>query len=136
MLAGLLGDQPLVRLVSSPYTRCVETFEPLAEHRGLRIGTSDALAEGGTSRAAIELMVELAASGPSAVCTHGDLMMRTIGKLLDDGIQVATETRVGFEKGCTWVLEVHGGAIVSARYVPAPGAHRRRYQPSASGVAS
>jgi broad specificity phosphatase PhoE len=134
MRAALLGDLPLVSLVSSPYARCIETFEPLARYCRLGIGTNDLLAEGGTSEPAIDLLVELAERGPSAVCTHGDVMVRTIGKLLDDGVQIATEAPVGFEKGCTWVLEFHSGTVISARYLPVPRVHHRRYQASTSLV--
>ena len=34
-LAKLLGDEPIGRIVSSPYVRCRETVAPLAERIGL-----------------------------------------------------------------------------------------------------
>ena len=46
-LAELFADQPFVQLVSSPFLRCVQTLEPLADARGLPIDLRDELAEGG-----------------------------------------------------------------------------------------
>jgi len=36
-----LSDYPLTRILSSPYDRCVETVEPLAQARGLEIEIHD-----------------------------------------------------------------------------------------------
>ena len=45
-IAVRLGEEPLARLVSSPFVRCVQTLEPLAVALDLPIETTDLLAEG------------------------------------------------------------------------------------------
>ena len=49
-LVDLLADAEIDRLLSSPYVRCVQTLEPLAEARGLPVETTPVLAEGGKTR--------------------------------------------------------------------------------------
>src|SRR5947209_8335702 len=72
-LVRSLHTIPLERVLSSPYRRCVETVEPLARARDLRIEETDALAEGAGLEAVLALLRELAGR-PSALCTHGDVM--------------------------------------------------------------
>lgn len=44
-LVGLLQPYALERIISSPALRCVETVEPLADARGLRIEVADEISE-------------------------------------------------------------------------------------------
>ena len=62
--------------MSSPYTRCVETVEPLAAELGLEVELDDRLAEGAGSAAAAELLQE---DGVVA-CTHGDVIHNLLGR--------------------------------------------------------
>lgn len=63
------------RVVSSPYTRCVETVEPLAAALGLEVELDDRLAEGAGSAAA-ELLQEKGV----VACTHGDVIHDLLGR--------------------------------------------------------
>jgi phosphohistidine phosphatase SixA len=117
-LVALFADQLFSRLLSSPYTRCVQTLEPLAEERKLPIKTSPALAEGARIDKALELMLSVAAEGPAALCTHGDVMMYAVKELLSTGIPLLGPRK--FKKGATWILEVRRGAFSLARYLPPP----------------
>jgi 8-oxo-dGTP diphosphatase len=122
-LAGWFEGRPLDRLLSSPSLRCVQTLEPLVEARGLPIEVADELAEGTPSPAADALVLAVAAGGPAALCTHGDVMQGLVEELIDRGVSLAGD--VGFEKGCVWVLEIRSGVVASARYVPAPSGAKK-----------
>jgi 8-oxo-dGTP diphosphatase len=120
-LAVRLRDEPVGKLLSSPYLRCVQTVEPLAAERNLGIVISDALAEGSSPDDAVGLMLAEAAEGPAAVCTHGDVMMFAVERLLAAGVALA-DPEVDFKKGSVWKLEVRDSSFVSARYIRPPKA--------------
>jgi 8-oxo-dGTP diphosphatase len=65
------------RVVSSPYTRCVETVEPLAAALGLEVERDERLAEGGGDEAADLLREE-----GVVACTHGDVIHDILGRHL------------------------------------------------------
>jgi 8-oxo-dGTP diphosphatase len=89
-LVEQLADREFGRIVSSPYARCVQTVEPLAEARDLPLERDDALAEGGGAEAALQL---LQGAGDALVaCVHGDLVEELLAGTL--------------KKGATAVLEV------------------------------
>lgn len=117
-LVDVLGDQPLVQLLSSPFVRCVQTLKPLAAARDLPIELRDELAEGRPWEYLEKLILEAEGVGPTAVCVHGDSFRVLMSDLFERGIARRVAHR--FRKGATWVLEVRDGAIVSARHIPAP----------------
>ena len=117
-LVELLAEQPFSRLVSSPYVRCVQTLEPLAEARDLPLEPRQLLAEGAPVDDALELMLSIAGDGPAALCTHGDVMTDTVEELLAAGIPL--QEPLEFRKGATWILDVRAGDFVAARYLPPP----------------
>lgn len=116
--AELFEDEPFTQLLSSPFKRCSETFEPLAALRGLPIETRDELAEGQPWEYLQKTLLESEGEGPTALCVHGDAMRELMRDLSERG--VARSGKGDFRKGSTWVLGVRDGAIVSARHVPAP----------------
>lgn len=63
------------RIVSSPYARCVQTVEPLAEELGLEVELDNRLAEGAGSAAA-----ELLRDAGVVACTHGDVIHDLLGR--------------------------------------------------------
>jgi 8-oxo-dGTP diphosphatase len=79
-LAALLAARPVRRILSSPYTRCVQTVEPLAAALNLGIELRDELAEGAPAAAVRELLEELRdTDGEACLCTHGDVIAELIG---------------------------------------------------------
>jgi 8-oxo-dGTP diphosphatase len=79
-LAELLAARPIRRILSSPYTRCVQTVEPLAATLNLEIELRDALAEGAPAADVRELLEELRdIDGDVVLCTHGDVIAELIG---------------------------------------------------------
>lgn len=117
-LLDLFDAQPFSRLLSSRYLRCVQTFEPLAEARGLPIEHADGLAEGASREAAVALLLNAADDGPVALSTHGDIMLNVLDELASHDVPI--DGPVLIEKGSTWILEVTGRRFSAARYIPPP----------------
>jgi 8-oxo-dGTP diphosphatase len=102
------------RLISSPYVRCVQTLEPLAERLGLKVEEDDRLAEG-AGLAALDLVRE--AGEGAALSTHGDICADVLGYLARQGI---VKGALQAEKGSTWVLDLRGEQITGASYITPP----------------
>lgn len=117
-LPALYEGQPFSRLFSSPYVRCVQTLEPLAEARGVPLELAEELGEGAPVGEALELMLALAHDGPAALCTHADVMMDAVEELLTAGVRL--DGPLEFKKAATWVLEVQDRTFASGRYLPPP----------------
>jgi 8-oxo-dGTP diphosphatase len=117
-LVDAFAKQPFARLLSSPYVRCLQTFEPLAESRGLRIESAGGLEEGAGVDATVDLMLAVAADGPAALSTHGDIVQNMLDELQDRRVQL--DGPLALQKGSTWILGVSGGDFVAARYLPPP----------------
>lgn len=117
MLADYLAGRDIERIYSSPYTRCVQTVEPLAEAIGAKVIEHDALAEGPDIDAAYALADELV--GYNAVlCSHGDVIPAVINRMMWAGLTL--ESRFYCSKGSIWEVELDGGRFTTAAYVPPP----------------
>ncbi len=116
-IAARLKAEPIRAVVSSPYTRCVQTVEPLGQALGLGVETSDELAEGAGVRGLRRVMEAYRVRNP-ALCTHGDVVEELLQYLVER--EIIARSRVANEKGGTWVLEIRAGEISGARYLPAP----------------
>jgi 8-oxo-dGTP diphosphatase len=99
-LIELLADHTLDRIVTSPYTRCVQTVEPLADARGLTIELDHRL--GADRLHDVPLVLADLKGQDAAVCTHGELPWLV---------------KYAFEKGATWVM---GEDLAPERYLPPP----------------
>lgn len=117
-LPGLYAEQPFSRLFTSPYVRCVQTLEPLAQARNLPLETADALAEGASAGEALELLLSLGAEGPAVCCTHADVLFDVVEELVAAGVRL--DGPFEFEVAGTWVLEVEDRMFTSGRYLPRP----------------
>jgi 8-oxo-dGTP diphosphatase len=114
-LVELLGRRGVTRLLSSPYTRCIETLEPLAASLGLDVEQEEALAEGADWSRALRIVER--APAPIALCSHGDVIGDLMHHLATRGVPL-DDNRI--EKGSTWVLQVEEGDVVKARYLAPP----------------
>ena len=112
-LAGALAHVGITRIVSSPYTRCVQTVEPLAAGLRIPVDQSDALAEGATTVEAVALFEKLATEH-AVMCSHGDVLGDLLMHFADHGVRL-DDFRL--EKGSVWVVECDHGRATSARYV-------------------
>jgi len=81
-LVDELRELGVRRVLSSPYDRCVQTVEPLAEELGVAIEIDDRLAEGAGRDAALELLGGLE---DVVACTHGDIVDEVLGRPLKKG---------------------------------------------------
>jgi 8-oxo-dGTP diphosphatase len=100
-LGKRLGAVGVTTLVSSPYVRCVETLEPLAERTGLSIDVDDRLTEGAPFEGVLELLDTL--PGGAVLCSHGDVIPETIEALVRRGLDV--QTPADWRKASVWVLK-------------------------------
>jgi 8-oxo-dGTP diphosphatase len=117
-IADQLEESGAVRLVSSPYTRCVQTLEPLAKRLGLRVERDERLAEGAGAVGPLELAAELVGR-VGVLCSHGDVIPDLLDVLVRDGVKLKDDLR--WQKASTWVLSRDGGKLAKGRYVPPPG---------------
>jgi 8-oxo-dGTP diphosphatase len=116
-LVGWFRDLEIERVLSSPFVRCLQTVEPLAEARGLPVEVATELREGASVD---ELLRALATFGdrPTVVCGHGREMRSMIDRIEAGGATI--EGARGIAKGSVWVLDREGERIVAAHYLPAP----------------
>jgi 8-oxo-dGTP diphosphatase len=98
-----LSRRGIRRIVSSPYVRCVETVEPLAEALQLQIELDDRLSEGTPLGPALELLSEL---DGGVACTHGDIVDEVLGRSL--------------KKGAAAVINVGADGAALLELLPAP----------------
>ncbi len=101
------------RIISSPFTRCLETVAPLAAAIGIEVETDSALTPSRTKKA-FELVRDL----PSGVvvCTHGEVMGSLLARLAEEG-GVDLERRPPGLKGCVWELTMRSGKLLGAKYI-------------------
>ncbi len=117
-LVAMLRPFGATRILSSPYVRCIQTVEPLAEKRSLEVEVRSELAEGAPIDDAIALLRHMA--GTNAVfCTHGDIIPAVLDTLADKD-RVELPENYDCAKGSVWVIEEGEGRALSARYLPAP----------------
>jgi 8-oxo-dGTP diphosphatase len=104
-LVDLVSDYVIERLVSSPYLRCTQSFEPLAAARGLEIEEGAELAEGSTREDVLRLLGSVE-SEHVALCTHGDVVVELVGDTM--------------KKGAVEVLELEDGQLRRVRDLGRP----------------
>ena len=102
-LVDVLAEFTVDRILSSPYTRCMQTVARL----GLPVEPSDDLAEG-AGPAGLALVRSLLVGPVVVLCTHGDVVEEVLDAL-------AVDRRRETPKGATWVFD-RG----TARYLPPP----------------
>ncbi|MEW6152764.1 MAG: phosphoglycerate mutase family protein [Actinomycetota bacterium] len=121
-LADLLAGSGAVRVLSSPFVRCVQTVEVLAGRLGLKVEEHDALAEGAWAAAAADLAREVAARGPGVLCSHGDVIPSLLYHLQQaDGLRLEGDRGMKCAKGSTWALDLGpDDRFVRGVYLPPP----------------
>lgn len=116
--AGLqetLADEHIDAVISSAYVRCRQTVQPLAHVRRLPITLHDALLEGASLDELGKLLEDLEVVS-AVLCTHGDVVENLVARLAAD--RVPLDGDLAWPKGSTWALEVNGGRVHAARYLP------------------
>jgi 8-oxo-dGTP diphosphatase len=106
-------------LVASPYTRCIQTLEPLAVRLGLDVSRDDRLLEGTPFEKVLELLDELPDGG--VICTHGDVIPDVVNALVRRGLHV--RSRADWRKASVWAIHRSAKGRYSRAVVwPPPGA--------------
>src|ERR1700674_5032222 len=116
-LANLLDREPIDKILSSGYLRCVQTVEPLGAGRTLRAEPVKELEEGAGGESVLRLVQKLRGRN-IVLCTHGDVMEELLEGLIAQGL--LQRARANMEKGSTWALDEKDGKITGARYLAAP----------------
>ncbi|CAB4599328.1 unannotated protein [freshwater metagenome] len=114
-LTKVVGNLVIGRIISSPYVRCMQTMEPLAEKFELTVQSSEAFAEGAETDEAYQILLELD-EFDGVACSHGDLIPHLLRRLVADGME--TDGPLIDQKGSTWVIELRNGRPFLGRYVP------------------
>ena len=107
----------ITRLVSSPFTRCVETLVPLGLTLGITVETDRRLAEAQGSAGALALADELQHE-TAVLCSHGDVIPDLLEALVHQGVRFDDDLR--WPKASTWVLSRNGNGFSKGRYLPPP----------------
>jgi phosphohistidine phosphatase SixA len=100
-IADRLEAVGVTRLLSSPYVRCRQTLEPLAERLSIAIEQHTELAEGNRFESLLPLLDGLPAH--SVLCSHGDVIPSIIDALIRRGMTV--DGRADTRKASMWVIE-------------------------------
>jgi len=114
-IAEDLRGGPIVRVLSSPATRCVETVSGLAATMGLELELHDSLYEGTPIEMSWALL-EWAATvhGDVVLCSHGDVIPELISRAQLRGMDIPGKS--GCAKGSIWELRHDGDRFTSGRY--------------------
>lgn len=118
-LVDQLTGFPVTRVLSSPYLRCRQTVEPLAQKLGLAIEEHAALLETADLEELWALLEELTRNQKDVVvCTHGNLIGPVIDRMHRRGVPLETSKR-DCKKGSTWTIKTdNDGDFISASYMP------------------
>jgi len=116
LVAARLAPLHPPRLVSSPFLRCRQTLEPLAEMTSLAVESVDALREGVDTDTALTFLETLADG--AVACSHGDVIPAVLKRLEWYGLDIVDwpDTR----KGSVCRLERLEGRFVRAHFSAPP----------------
>lgn len=120
MLADRLAPRDPTVLLSSPYLRCTETLEPLADRTGLSITIEERMAE----ETPLELALAALDDAPdnAVLCSHGDVITEVVDALIRRGMSVGPDMAPP-RKGSVIVLHHVNRLFTRAEYWerPEPG---------------
>lgn len=111
-----LAGKDASSLYSSPYVRCIQTLEPLAEQLDLRVEIDDRLKEDHAFEGVLELIAEVRSG--AVLCSHGDMIPATIEALVRRGMEV--QGPPDWRKATVWVLKRKGDKITKGKVWPPP----------------
>ena len=119
-LVDMLAGYPSQRILSSPYVRCVQTVEPLAEKLKLQVEQRLELTEGSAREDVVKLLRESGGS-TDVWCTHGDIVPMVLDAIVEqDGLKLKKREK-RYPKGSFWELEKDpDGRVTKATYLPPP----------------
>lgn len=136
-LAVDLASRSVIRILTSPFVRCVATVEPLADRLGIDIEPAEVLGEapsvplldagdtwvasawlGGRALALVDEVVAESPGGDIVMCSHGDIVPSLMAALAGrHGLDIRD---VHLKKGARFELTFKGPACVAVKAVPPP----------------
>lgn len=116
LLAERLARKGATSLHSSPYARCVQTLEPLADLLGADITIDVRLEEEQPFEPVLDLLSEVDSGG--VLCSHGDVIPATLQALVRRGMEVQSDA--DWRKATVWVLTRKGSRITKGKVWPPP----------------
>lgn len=117
VVAERLATRGVDRIVSSPYVRCRQTVQPLADLTELPVDVVPELSEAGDPKAALRYL-ETLVGYEVVVSSHGDIIPAVLDRLVRRGMSL--ESPFDCRKASTWEVSVEAGTFTKARYVPPP----------------
>lgn len=116
-LAAELDGIGITRILTSPYVRCVQTVEALADRLGIEVETTDALAEGADQRQIADL-IDAVTGTNTVLSSHGDVIPAMLQRLQWMGVEFLSPFEC--KKGSTWVVGHDGLGFDEAIYLGPP----------------
>ena len=118
LLSAYLTRNPVDRIESSTYIRCIQTLEPFAAAITKKVLEEPSLTEGAATRDLIDRIAKL--EGKSvAMCSHGKEIEALLQTVRNSGALI-TSRGIHTEQGGAWDIKLDKGQITSARYLPPP----------------
>jgi phosphohistidine phosphatase SixA len=122
LLGHELAEHSIVRLVSSPALRCIETLAPLSDHLGHATEPIEVLGEGHDAADALEALLAVTADLPDraelAACSHGDVIPELIDVLIESGVEL--EGGRTTPKAVRFAIHVEDGKVTRVVRHPPP----------------
>jgi len=116
LLAPWIGQVEPV-LLSSSWSRCLETLRPISDQLDVPVSVDDALAEGMALKA-VDAFGGWLARPLMVLCTHGDVVEALLASVGEAGVDPGRQASAA--KGSVWVIEGGREGIRSASYLPPP----------------
>jgi phosphohistidine phosphatase SixA len=119
-LVDMLAKYPIRKFLSSPYVRCVQTVEPLAEKLKTQVEQELELTEGAPREEVVALLRE-SGGATDLWCTHGDIVALVLDAIVElDGVKIKKAEKK-YPKGSFWELQQDAnGKVTKAIYFAPP----------------
>ena len=118
-LVDVLARYPIKRIWSSPYVRCVQSVEPIAEKLSIEVEQYFELTEGAPADE-VRALLRGSRNSTDIWCTHGDIVEVVLDAIVDDGVKLKKADKK-FLKGSFWELQQDKkGRVTKATYFPPP----------------
>ena len=117
-LAVLLAPMNPIVLLSSPYLRCIQTLEPLADACGLPVQIETRLEEDSPLERSLAALED--APDNAVMCSHGDVIPDVLNGLIRRGMFVDAGAPLALRKAATFILHRENGVFTRAEYWAPP----------------
>lgn len=117
-LAVLLAPMNPSVLLSSPYLRCKQTLEPLAEASGLTVHVEPRIEEDSPLERSLAALED--APDNAVMCSHGDVIPDVLNGLIRRGMFIDAGAPLALRKAATFILHRENNVFTRAEYWAPP----------------